>query len=183
MRSNPLEGGKGSGCTISQHSRAGAQRGGQGAEQKPRPTQAQLLQMCPPPPSTSLQWLCTGQEKGCSGKEKPGTQSARGLSGREAQGGHWAAAALLWGDLQDSPADWTDWGSSCQLKMLLPLLASVRTVRMRWELEGAGASPRNRTCPRTTTEPFLEGQETVGSTPTAFVQVGLSRNSDRDPSG
>lgn len=60
MRRGPFGCGKGSGCTISQHSRAGAKRGGQGAEQKPCPTQVQLLQMCPPPPSTALQWLYTG---------------------------------------------------------------------------------------------------------------------------
>lgn len=92
-------------------------------------------------------------------KGKPGIQSAQVLALTEAQGHLAAAAALLWGDLQHSPPDRRDWGSSCQLKMLLPLLASVMSVRMRWELVGAGASPRNRTSPRTTTEPFLGGTE------------------------
>lgn len=73
------------------------------------------------------------------------------------------AAALLLEGLHCLPPDCTDHGSSRQLKELLPLLASVAMVRMRWELVGAGASPRNRTCPRTTTEPFLQGEQARGS--------------------
>lgn len=90
----------------------------------------------------------------------------------KAQGGHLAAAALLWEGLQDLPPDWTERGSSCQLKMLLPLLASVTTVRMRWELVGAGASPRNRTSPRTTTEPFLRGRGDSGQHTCFFLFPG-----------
>lgn len=65
MRRNSFECGKGSGCTISQHRRAGAERGSQGVKQKHWPTQVQLLQTCPPPPLMSLKRLYTGQEKGC----------------------------------------------------------------------------------------------------------------------
>lgn len=105
-------------------------------------------------------------------KEKPGIQTVQVLALIKAQGGHLAAAALLWEGLQDLPPDWTERGSSCQLKMLLPLLASVTTVRMRWELVGAGASPRNRTSPRTTTEPFLRGRGDSGQHTCFFLFPG-----------
>lgn len=54
------------------------------------------------------------------------------------------------------PPDLTERGSSRQLKASPALLASVSSVRMRWEL--LGASPRNKTSPCTSTEPFLGGR-------------------------
>lgn len=105
-----------------------------------------------------------GQEKGYHVKVKPQVQARQALAERRPL----IAAALLREDLHGLPPDWTDCGSSCQLKILLLLLASITTVRMRWELVGAGASPRNRASPRTTTEPFLGrggGGEKMGSSP------------------
>lgn len=78
---------------------------------------------------------------------------------------------MLWEDLHGLPLDWTDCGSSFQLKMFPLLLASAMMVRMKWELVGAGASPRNRAFPRTTTEPFLEGDERMGSPTPLWEQL------------
>lgn len=103
---------------------------------------------------------------------KPKIQTGQVLALMEVWGGHLPAAALLWEDLCSLPLDWTDCGSSCQLKMLLPLLASMTTVRMRWEWVGAGASPQNRTSPCTTTEPFLGGRGDDGQ-PTSPLGASL----------
>lgn len=89
-----------------------------------------------------------GQERGCRVEVKPDVQ---GLGRGRALDSSSSAVE----DPHGLPRDWTDCGSSRQLKVLLLLLASLTTVRMRWELLGAGASPRNRASPRTTTEPFL----------------------------
>lgn len=61
------------------------------------------------------------------------------------------------------PPDLTERGSSRQLKASPALLASVSSVRMRWEL--LGAIPWNKTSPCTSTEPFLgAGEEPLGLT-------------------
>lgn len=111
----------------------------------------------------STTWFCVDQEQGGYPRAKP-RRFGLGSVHRGKFGGGCPAA-----DPPGLPPDLTERGSSRQLKACPALLASVSSVRMRWEL--LGASPRNKTSPCTSTEPFLGGRRGAAG---ADPQLGAS---------